>query len=304
MTIRNAIGVISMFYARPFTRDHFSSFQRMKRAGADVVELLVPEPGELDLRETRAVAADAGLEVVLAARVNLSRDLASAETAAHAAGVAYLENCVSVAAELGARIVGGPLYGAPLVFAGRAPHPIDAGERRRRVDAIVSGLVKAGRRAADQGVLLGVEPLNRFETDVCNTGAHALEYVEAVGSPAVGVMLDTFHMNMEEFDLSAAIRRVGPKLVHFQANENNRGFVGAGHLDWSSIARALVDANYAGPIVLEPFRRDDEAAGVTLAQWRAPSKDEDADLAASIDYLKAALRFAERGAAAASGSAA
>jgi len=294
MTIRNAIGVISMFYARPFTREHFCTFQRMKRAGLDVVELLVPEPGELDLREVRAAAADAGLEIVLAARVNLSRDLASADTAARLAGVAYLESCVSITAQLGAKILGGPLYGAPLVFAGRAPHPIDAGERRRRIDAIVSGLTTAGRRAADHGVSLGVEPLNRFETDVCNTVAHALEYVEAVGSPAVGVMLDTFHMNMEEFDLGAAIRRAGPKLVHFQANENNRGFVGAGHLDWSSIARSLVEANYAGPIVLEPFRRDDEAAGVTLAQWRAPAKDEDAELAASVDFLQAALRFAEK----------
>ncbi len=73
MTMSNAIGVISMFYARPFTREHFSTFSRMKRAGADVVELLVPEPGELDLKETRAAIEDAGLSVVLAARVNLSR---------------------------------------------------------------------------------------------------------------------------------------------------------------------------------------------------------------------------------------
>ena len=70
MTNRNAIGVISMFYARPFERAHFATFERIKRAGADVVELLVPEPGELDLQETRAAAADAGLAMVLAARVN------------------------------------------------------------------------------------------------------------------------------------------------------------------------------------------------------------------------------------------
>jgi D-psicose/D-tagatose/L-ribulose 3-epimerase len=296
MTIANAIGVISMFYARPFTREHFSTFQRMKRAGADVVELLVPEPGELDLGETRAAARDAGLDIVLAARVNLTRDLSSADQAAHTAGIAYLEACVDIAAELGAGIVGGPLYGAPLVFAGRAPHPVDPGERRRRVDAIVKGLAQAGRRSADKGILLGVEPLNRFESDVCNTCAHALDYVDAVASPAVGVMLDTFHMNMEEYDLATAIRRAGSKLVHFQANENNRGFVGSGHIDWSAIARALFDIAYTGPIVLEPFRRDDDAAGVTLAQWRAPARDEDPELAASIDYLKATLRFAGRGA--------
>lgn len=293
MTV-NSIGVISMFYARPFTREHFDCFARMKRAGADVVELLVPEPGELDLQETRAAIAEACLSCVLAARVNLSRDLASSDADAHKAGVAYLESCVDTAAALGAAVVGGPLYGAPLVFAGRAPAPVDESERRRRIDAIVAGLAQAGRRAADSGILFGVEPLNRFETDICNTTRHALEIVDRVDNPAVGVMLDTFHMNMEEFDLADAIRRAGSRLVHFQANENNRGFVGSGHIDWPAIARALRDVSYRGPIVLEPFRRSDERAGTPLAQWRAPTENEDEPLAASIAFLKAALAFAGR----------
>ena len=90
----NPIGVISMFYARPFTKDHFGTFARMKKAGADVIELLVPEAGELDLKETRKAIQDAGLTCVLAARVNLTRDLASADTQAYQAGIAYLEHCV------------------------------------------------------------------------------------------------------------------------------------------------------------------------------------------------------------------
>ena len=294
MTSKNPIGVISMFYARPFTREHFATFARMKAAGADVVELLVPEPGELDLVETRRAADDAGLAIVLAARVNLTRDLASVSPEAHQAGIAYLESCVDIASELGARIVGGPLYGAPLVFAGRAPSPVGPDERRRRIDAVVSGLKTAAARAVDSGVVLGLEALNRFETDIANTAGHAIEIVDRVGSPGLGVMLDTFHMNMEEFDLSSAIRKTGARLVHFQANENNRGFVGSGHIDWPGIARALHDISYEGPIVLEPFRRDDEHAGVTLAQWRAPARDEDPELAASIAYLKTALAFAGR----------
>jgi D-psicose/D-tagatose/L-ribulose 3-epimerase len=131
---------------------------------------------------------------------------------------------------------------------------------------------------------------------MCNTCRHALDYVEAVASPAVGVMLDTFHMNMEEFDLAASIRLAGSKLVHFQANENNRGFIGSGHIDWAEVARALLAIGYSGPITLEPFRRDDERPGIPLAQWRAPHTNEDAELAASVAYLRAALAFAGRGA--------
>lgn len=293
--MKNPIGVISMFYARPFTAAHFFALARMKKAGADCIELLVPEEGELDLREARAAIADAGLSVVLAARVNLSRDLASADKAAHETGVAYLEFCVRSAESLGATIVGGPLYGAPMVFAGRAPTPCAPDERKRKIDAVVSGLARAAKAAQGAGVKLGIEPLNRFETDIANTAFHARQLAERVDSPAVGVMLDTFHMNMEENDLPQAIRDTGDRLFHFQANENHRGFIGSGHVDWPPIARALHDIGYDGPIVLEPFRRDDEDAGVTLAQWRAPARDEDAKLAASIAYLKGALSFAGRG---------
>ena len=291
----NPIGIISMFYARPFGTMQLAMLPRMKAAGMDFVELLVPEPGELDLDASRGALAASGLSVVLAARVNLQRDLASEDEAAHRAGIAYLKTCVEVARSLGAPIVGGPLYGAPLVFAGRAPAPVDEDRRARRVARVVAGLRAAAAFAADNGVVLGLEPLNRFETDVANTTRHGLALVEEVGSPALGVMLDTFHMNMEDPDIPAAIRAAGSRLVHFQANENNRGFVGTGHLDWTAIARALADAGYRGPVTLEPFRRDDERPGVPLAQWRAPARDEDPELRTSAAFLRAALETAWRG---------
>jgi D-psicose/D-tagatose/L-ribulose 3-epimerase len=291
----NPIGIISMFYARPFGREHFALFPRIRQAGCDFIELLVPEPGELDLKETRAALKDHGLGVVLAARVNLTRDLASADPAAHRAGMDYLDECVRVAVELGADLVGGPLYGAPLVFAGRAPAPVAEDERARRVERVVAGLRRAGKTAEAAGVRLAVEPLNRFETDIANTTGHVLALAEAAGSPSVGVMLDTFHMNMEDPSIPDAIRRAGKRMFHFQANENHRGFVGSGHIDWPAVARALVAVGYEGPITLEPFRRDDERPGVPLAQWRAPQKDEDAALKSSVEHLRAALFFAGSG---------
>jgi len=290
----NPIGIISALYARPFTRAHFGAFARASAAGCDFVELLVPEPGELDLAETRQALAAEGLGVALAARVNLQRDLASTDATAHEAGVRYLDYCVRVATELGATIVGGPLYGAPLVFAGRAPAPVEEAERQRRLDRIVAGLRQAGSTAADAGVTLAIEPLNRFETDIANTTGHGLYLVEAVGSPAVGLMLDTFHMNMEDYSITDSIRRAAPHLVHFQACENNRGYVGAGHIDWPEVARALVEIGYRGAITLEPFRRNDERAGVPLAQWRPPDGSEDAQLTHSVAFLRAALAFARR----------
>jgi D-psicose/D-tagatose/L-ribulose 3-epimerase len=287
-----SIGVISMTYARPFTRANFGDFARMRRAGMEFCELLVPEPDELDPAEAAAALRDAGLGVALAARVNLDRDLASDDAGRHAAGVEYLRGCVDIARVMGAQVVGGPLYGAPLVFAGRAPAPIAEERRLARVDRVVRGLKEAGRYAADHGVTLAVEPLLRFETDFCNTARQAIALVDAVDCAAVGIMLDTFHMNMEEHDLPAAIRECGPRLVHFQANENHRGFLGTGHIDWPPICRALAAIGYVGAITLEPFRRTDDRLSVPLAQWRPPVDDEDADLAASAGVLRGCLHAA------------
>jgi D-psicose/D-tagatose/L-ribulose 3-epimerase len=107
-------------------------------------------------------------------------------------------------------------------------------------------------------------------------------------------MLDTLHMNTEEDDLPAAIRLAAPHLIHFQANENHRGFLGTGHLDWAAICRALADVGYAGAITLEPFRRTDHRLSVSLAQWRPPTYDEDTDLAHSAALLRGAMHAAWR----------
>jgi D-psicose/D-tagatose/L-ribulose 3-epimerase len=288
------IGVISMTYARPFSAAHYPLFGRMKEAGIDFCELLVPEPGELDPASAGRAARDAGLFLLLAARVNVHRDLASDDATAHAAGVEYLRRCVDVATACASTIVGGPLYGTPLVFAGRAPTPIEESHRLDRIKRVVDGLRAAAEHAAGSSVRFAVEPLNRFETDFCNTARQAVELCAAVDHSAIGVMLDTFHMNMEEDDLPAAIRLAAPHLIHFQANENHRGFLGTGHLDWPSICRALAEIHYAGAITLEPFRRTDHRLSIPLAQWRPPTHDETADLTHSVALLRGALHAAYR----------
>jgi D-psicose/D-tagatose/L-ribulose 3-epimerase len=292
MSTENPIGIISMFWARPFTTAHLPLFGKVRKVGLDFIELLVPEDEELDLAQAKAAAADQDIAITLAARINLSRDLASADSSAHEAGIRYLESCCDVAASLGAGIVGGPLFGAPLVFAGRVPAPVSEDEREARIERVVRGLRRAARRAEACGVVLAVEPLNRFETDFCNTTDNGVELVERVDHPAVGLMLDTFHMNMEDDSIAHGIEQAGSRMVHFQANENHRGFLGSGHVPWSDVARALVAIDYRGPITLEPFRRHERRLGVPLAQWRPPDAGSDADLAVSATPLRAAIRFA------------
>jgi D-psicose/D-tagatose/L-ribulose 3-epimerase len=289
----NPIGLISMQYARPFTAEHFHLFKNMRDLGFDFVELLVPEPGEIDLAEARRALDDAGLGVVLAARVNLQRNLSSYDRTAHRAGIDYLRYTADCAVALGATVVGGPLTGNPLVFAGRAPLPVSEDERLARKERCVTGLKEAGDHAANSGVVLAVEPLNRFESDVLCTTQQAMELLDAVDHPAVKLMLDTFHMHMEEASIGEAIRLGSSRLVHFQANENHRGFPGTGSTDWVAVGRALHEIGYNGPVSLEPFRRNDDRFGVPLAQWRAPHEDESERLAASAAFIKSHLTLTE-----------
>ena len=287
----NPIGIISMQYQRPFTAREFPQFARWRAAGFNFVELLVPEPGELDLAATRRALEAEGLGVALAARVNLDRNLCSDDEARRRAGREYLRYCIEVAYALGAGVVGGPLYGNPLVFAARAPHPVDESLRQRRENWCVEGLIEAAPMAAAAGVKLGVEPLNRFETDILNTTPQGVALMRLVKHEAVGLVLDTFHMNMEDDDIPGAIRAAGRHMIHFQANENHRGHLGSGHIDWTGVVRALADIDYRGWITLEPFRRGDERIGIPFAQWKPPARDEHAELSAACGFLRNLLHL-------------
>ncbi len=290
----NPIGIISMAYARPFTAQHLPLMQRIKACDLDFIEMLVPEPGEIAIGKLRVAIEDAGLAVALAARMNPKRDPTSDDPVSRKEGREYLRRCVDVAVALGARIVGGPIYGAPLVFAGRAPAPVDEKKRQARIDWAAEALAEAGVYAASLDVVLAVEPLNRFETDMINTGRQALELIRKARAPGLGVMLDTFHMNMEEADMFEAIKGLGKLLVHFQANENHRGFLGTGHIDWTRVCHGLSAIRYKGPITLEPFRREDDRIGVPLAQWRPPARDEDGDIRRSADLLRKFIAAARK----------
>ncbi len=283
-----------MQFVRPFTGAHLHLFHDIKAMGFDFIELLVPEPEDgIDLAKAKGALAEAGLGVVLAARVNPARSISSEDAAARQGGLDYLKSCIDSAAALGATIIGGPLYGEPMVFAGRPPLPRTADEMKARADRMIAGLAEVAPLARAAGQVFALEPLNRFETDMLNTTQQGIAVVDAVGDTGLGLMLDTFHMNMEDQSIPDAIRLAGSRTVHFQANENHRGFPGTGNMDWPAIMRALHQVGYDGPISLEPFRRDDQRLALPIAQWRAPAEDETAKLKAGCALIRAARDFAE-----------
>jgi D-psicose/D-tagatose/L-ribulose 3-epimerase len=170
---------------------------------------------------------------------------------------------VDQAVEMGCPSIIGPLYSV----VGKAD-AVEPKQQAKEFALVVKNLKVLAEYAAAKGVTLCVEPLNRFETDFLNTTDKGLKLVKAVGSPAVKLHLDTFHMNIEEKNQAAAILKAGKHLAHFHACGSDRGTPGGDHIDWKPIVAALKKIGYKGDVVIESFTTDVKVIARAAAIWR------------------------------------
>ena len=187
-------------------------------------------------------------------------------------GLQYIKECIEIAKFMESPIFGGPVYSA----VGKTRFIPDDQKKRER-DWCIENLLKVSKIADDCGIIVGVEPLNRFETDMINTADQALSLVKEVNHPNIKVSLDTFHCNIEEKSIPDTIRKVGKELLcHIQANESDRGTPGTGNVDWIGIKQALDDIGYDKAIVIETFGEVSEEIAKAASIWRplANSSDE------------------------------
>ena len=264
-------GVIAWVWIAPVTTEGLEEVvPQVAEMGFDLIEVPIESPGSIDYGLAGRVIRDHGLDASVCAVIGADRDLIHPSKEIRDNGVAYVQHCIGAAEALGGTNVGGPLYSA----VGRTWQATSE-ERERDVELLVQQLRGLADYADDHGVVLCVEPLNRFETSFINLASQVIEVVDRVDHPACQAMLDTFHMNIEEQSLGDAIRAVGPRLRHFHSCENDRGTPGKGHVPWSDVASALCDIHYDGPVVIETFSAQIESIARAAAIWRplAPSQD-------------------------------
>jgi D-psicose/D-tagatose/L-ribulose 3-epimerase len=250
--------------------------------GFDLIEVGIESTSDLDYGRAAEIARANGLGVNVCAAMGPDRDLIHPDEDIRTNGMAYVRHCIDAAKTLGAPHVIGPLYSA----VGRT-WQLTADERKQDVDLLVRQLGELAKYAGDRGVWLGVEPLNRFETSFINLASQAIEVVDRVDNPACGLLLDTFHMNIEERSIGDAIRAAGKRMRHLHACENDRGAPGSGHVPWDEVAQACRDIGFDGPFVIESFTNKVKSIAKAAAIWRKFSDSQDALAEDGLRHLRA-----------------
>jgi D-psicose/D-tagatose/L-ribulose 3-epimerase len=291
------LGLSTFVLASPFSDGDVDVFAKVKRLGYDQVEVCLEDPALLTPDVVARAAADNGLDVLVCGAFGPDRDVSSEDAARRRGGLDYLRTCVEFAAAVGSPWVSGPMYATT----GQA-RMLEPDERRAQWDRAVRSLQLAGELAEAAGIGLAVEPLNRFETDLVNTVEQGVRLCGDIDAPNVGLMLDTFHMNIEERHLPDAIRSAGDHVFHFQASENDRGTPGAGHTDWVGVVQALRDIGYSGSVVVESFLPTVKEIARAVSLWRPVAESMDALAADAATFLRPLLRGDTSGDVASGGS--
>ncbi|MGN9764394.1 sugar phosphate isomerase/epimerase family protein [Micromonospora sp. SD12] len=272
------IGINTWAWAAPLTDEALAELApRIRAWGFDAVELTVQAPGDWDPDRAAGLLAGLGLAPAVCAGLLPEHDLLADDEEVVRRTEEFVRQCVRAAGRVGAAVVAGPLY-AP---AGRR-WLLDADARRATVARLVERLRPLADEAAGQGVTIALEPLNRFETSLLNTVEQALEVVADV--PGLGLALDTFHLNIEERDLPAAVRLAGDRLAHVQVCGNDRGVPGGDHLDWPGMFDALTGIGYRGQVNIESFTA--EALAVPMSVWRPLTADPDTLAIEGLAFLR------------------
>ena len=264
-------GINTFLFFSPFTTRSTAWFKRFKQWGFDSVELPIEDPSHMDAARVKAELDRHGLVCgSLCAVTAAGRDLRGTPRE-QKIGMDYFRALIDQMVILDCPSLIGPVYSV----VGRA-EAVPPSEHRQQWKTVVRNLKTLTRYAEDRGKQICLEPLNRFETDFINTCDQALQMIEDVGSPALKVLLDTFHMNIEEKNPAAAIRKAGQRLGHFHACGCDRGTPGHDHIDWPAIAQALKDIHYQGDIVIESFTTDVKVIARAASIWRQiePSQEE------------------------------
>lgn len=276
------IGVNTWVWCSPVTtKKIIELIPKVKEIGFDVIEIAAEDWSLLDTKQIRNGLEKAGLGVTVCGAFGPERDLIHEEETIRASAMQYIEQSIKYTAELGGSVFAGPMYSA----VGKA-RLVTQEEKKIEKERFFTAMGTITELAEENGITLGLEPLNRFETDFVNTAAQAIELVDTINHPNLGIHLDTFHMGIEEKNMAEAIRIAGHRLKHFHTCENDRGTPGTGLVRWEEIASALNDIDYKECLTIESFTPGVVEIAKAAAIWRPLETSQDKLAQMGHDFLR------------------
>ncbi len=287
----NKLGIFMNFWEKNWDADHAKYIKKAAAIGFDVLEFQAQpllEMSDDKLRDLKKMADEEGIELTYSLGLDPAYDVSSPDEKIRLGGVDYLKRIVEQIGKMDGTLLSGVSY------AGWGSPSYVMNDKTPLLENSLKSMREIIKAAENNNVTYCVEAVNRFEGCLINTAQEALDYVAQVDSKNIGVLLDTYHMNIEENKIGDAIRLVGDKLTSFHTGENNRTAPGRGHLDWDEIFGALKDINYKNRIVCEPFVMQGGEVGRDIKVFRDLLADPteakiDAEAKYILDFEKAML---------------
>jgi D-psicose/D-tagatose/L-ribulose 3-epimerase len=282
MSLNIKYGVSTWLWTSPFKTESIDElFSKIAGMGYDVVEIAVEDPSLIDIKKVKKALNLYGLKGLVCGAFGASRDLTSNDTSVHENCFSYIQSCFDFCVELETNFLGGPMYSA----VGKA-RMVPAEQRKAEWDLAVKNLRKVCLMAEARNLKIALEPLNRFESDLVNTAEDVLRMVNDIDHPAAQIMLDGFHMSIEERNVEQAIITAGDKLIHLQVSENYRGTPGTGQTPWHSYRKGLEAINYNGTVTIESFTPNNKELAGAVCFWHPMAESQDSFASEGLAFLK------------------
>lgn len=283
-------GIYNAYWTHEWSANYEYYIPKVKKLGFDVLEISCAAltrdyATDEKIRDLKKCADDNGIVLTAGYGPTKEQNLCSSDEAVVKKAMAFFEMILPKLQMMDIKVLGGGLY---------SYWPLDPSmpmDKEKDTERAIQNMRKLSKVAEACDVTLGMEVLNRYEGYMMNTCEEALRFIDAVGSSHVKVMLDTFHMNIEEDNMAAAIRLAGDKLGHLHLGEQNRRVPGKGSMPWQEIGQALRDINYQGAAVMEPFVMRGGTVGSEIKVWRdlVPDVTEeilDRDAKGAVEFVR------------------
>lgn len=254
-------GVNALIWTANFTAENLPLLPEIKRHGFDGIEVPIFSTADFRASVIRRGVEENGLECTACSAIPHGLSVFSDDSSVRQRTRTYLEECIKAVADAGVKILAGPLY-SPVGYLPGRRRTVEEWKRAVECYQLLSPALESYE------VTVAIEPLNRFETYFLNTAEDAAALCDQVNHPNVGVLLDTFHANIEEKSIGQAYRTAGRHLKHVHTCENDRGIPGSGHVEWNDVFAALRDVGYDGWLTIESFGFAMGEISAAAAIWR------------------------------------